>query len=182
VRTRGLDVACLERPNRVFDPYGGDAAELTAGVGICTDGALRCAVDDCILRGIWPRALRCSFLQATHFPAEGSRVRDPCPAPQKSFMILPRVVAPDEETLGVAWTPAERPPFRCAFLVNGSRRIYDVRPFVCRGWNSADTEACRRALGQDSIEMRFDLFQRTIFAGIERGPCSRTDRTRRTSS
>jgi hypothetical protein len=40
---------------------------------------------------------------------------------------------------------------------------------VCRAWNSADAEACRRALGQDTVEMRFDLYQRTTFAGVEKG-------------
>jgi Fe-S-cluster containining protein len=83
--------------------------------------------------------------------------------------VLARVAALDDRTHGAAWTPTERPPFPCAFLVNGACSIYAVRPFVCRAWNSADAEACRRALGQDSVEMRFDLFQRTLFSGIERG-------------
>jgi Fe-S-cluster containining protein len=83
--------------------------------------------------------------------------------------VLARVVALDEKTHGVSWTPAERPPLACAFLVDGECSIYAVRPFVCRAWNSADAEACRRALGVDSVEMRFDLYQRTTFAGVERG-------------
>jgi Fe-S-cluster containining protein len=83
--------------------------------------------------------------------------------------VLARVVALDDKTHGAAWTPTERPPFPCAFLVDGACSIYTLRPFVCRAWNSADAEACRRALGQDSVEMRFDLFQRTTFSGIERG-------------
>jgi hypothetical protein len=83
--------------------------------------------------------------------------------------VLARVVALDDKTHGAEWTPTERPPFPCAFLVDGACSIYALRPFVCRGWNSADAEACRRALGQDSVEMRFDLFQRTTFSGVERG-------------
>jgi hypothetical protein len=83
--------------------------------------------------------------------------------------VLARVVALDEKTHGVEWTPAKRPPHACAFLVDGMCSIYDVRPLVCRAWNSADAEACRRALGQDSVEMRFDLYQRTTFAGVETG-------------
>lgn len=47
---RGLNVTCLKRPNRLLDPYCGHAAALTAGVRICTDGALRCAVDGRTLR------------------------------------------------------------------------------------------------------------------------------------
>jgi Fe-S-cluster containining protein len=82
---------------------------------------------------------------------------------------LARVVALDEKTHGAAWTPKERPPHACAFLVAGACSIYASRPFVCRAWNSADAEACRRALGQDSVEMRFDLFQRTTFSAIEKG-------------
>lgn len=82
---------------------------------------------------------------------------------------LARVVALDERTHGRTWTPAERPPLPCALLVQGVCSIYPVRPFVCRGWNSADAEACRRALGEDSVEMRFDLYQRTTFAAVERG-------------
>jgi Fe-S-cluster containining protein len=83
--------------------------------------------------------------------------------------VLARVVALDEKTHGAACTVAERPPHACAFLVDGACSIYAVRPFVCRAWNSADAEACRRALGQDTVEMRFDLYQRTTFAGVEKG-------------
>jgi Fe-S-cluster containining protein len=83
--------------------------------------------------------------------------------------VLARVRALDEETHGAAWTLAERPPRACAFLVNRACAIYEVRPFVCRAWNSADASACERALGEDSVEMRFDLFQRTTYAAIEHG-------------
>jgi Fe-S-cluster containining protein len=83
--------------------------------------------------------------------------------------VLSRVVALDEKTHGKTWTPTERPPHACAFLVEGGCSIYPVRPFVCRAWNSADASACKRALGQDSVEMRFDLYQRTVFAGVEQG-------------
>jgi len=82
---------------------------------------------------------------------------------------LARVVALDQKTHGASWTPTERLPLACAFLVDGACSIYAVRPFVCRAWNSTDAEACRRALGEDSVEMRFDLFQRTTFAAVEKG-------------
>jgi Fe-S-cluster containining protein len=82
---------------------------------------------------------------------------------------LARVVALDKETHGMPWTLAERPPFPCAFLVDGACSIYEVRPLVCRGWNSVDADACQRALTEDSVEMRFDLYQRTTFAAAEQG-------------
>ena len=90
-------------------------------------------------------------------------------SPSEFASALERVAALDEKTHGAAWTPTERPPLPCAFLTGGACSIYALRPFVCRAWNSADAEACRRALGQDSVEMRFDLFQRTTFAAAEKG-------------
>jgi Fe-S-cluster containining protein len=92
------------------------------------------------------------------------------PSSESAFAsALARVVSLDEQTHGASWTLAERPPLPCAFLVDGACSIYAFRPFVCRAWNSADDQACLRALGEDSVEMRFDLFQRTTFAGVERG-------------
>lgn len=82
---------------------------------------------------------------------------------------LERVVALDNKTHGMPWTLTERPPFPCAFLVEGACSIYSVRPLVCRAWNSADADACQRALAEESVEMRFDLYQRTTFAAAEHG-------------
>jgi Fe-S-cluster containining protein len=83
--------------------------------------------------------------------------------------ILAKVVSLDDKTHGARWSPSERPPHPCALLLNGACRIYPIRPFVCRAWNSADESACRRALGEDILEMRFDLFQRTTYAAAEQG-------------
>jgi Fe-S-cluster containining protein len=92
------------------------------------------------------------------------------PSSESAFAnALARVVSLDEQTHGAAWTLSERPALPCAFLGDGACSIYAFRPFVCRAWNSADEQACLRALGEDSVEMRFDLFQRTTFAGVERG-------------
>jgi Fe-S-cluster containining protein len=82
---------------------------------------------------------------------------------------LARVRAVDEKTHGAAGTRSAGPPRACPFLVEGACSIYAIRPFVCRAWNSVDPEACRRAPGEESVEMRLDLLQRTTFAGIERG-------------
>jgi Fe-S-cluster containining protein len=35
----------------------------------------------------------------------------------------------------------------CPLLVDDRCSVYDVRPLVCRGYNSTDVEMCRRALG-----------------------------------
>jgi Fe-S-cluster containining protein len=82
---------------------------------------------------------------------------------------LARVVALDEKTRGVPWSPGLRAPTPCAFLVDGACSVYAVRPFVCRAWNSTDAEACKRALSEETVPMRFDVFQRATFAGIESG-------------
>jgi len=96
--------------------------------------------------------------------------------------ILARVVSLDEKTHGARWSPSERPPHPCAFLLDGACRIYPIRPFVCRAWNSADEGACRRALGEDVLEMRFDLFQRTTYAAAEQGLKAALERRRMDSA
>ena len=40
-----------------------------------------------------------------------------------------------------SWSPGDR----CALLVEGRCSAYEARPMACRGWNSADSEACRLA-------------------------------------
>ena len=80
-----------------------------------------------------------------------------------------RVVALDDMTHGKTWTPRERPPNPCALLVDGVCSVYEVRPFVCRAWNAVDAEDCKRTTGQDAVEMRFDLYQRAVFAAVEDG-------------
>jgi hypothetical protein len=80
-----------------------------------------------------------------------------------------RVAALDDKTHGSTWTLHDRPPYACAFLVDGSCSVYEVRPLVCRAWNSASADACELGLRQDFVEMPFDLFQRTVFGAVERG-------------
>jgi Fe-S-cluster containining protein len=82
---------------------------------------------------------------------------------------LARVVAQDERTRGLVWSPSLRAPTPCAFLADGACSIHGLRPFVCRAWNSTDADACRRALSEEAFPMRFDVFQRATFAGIESG-------------
>jgi Fe-S-cluster containining protein len=90
-------------------------------------------------------------------------------SPVEFAEVLARVVSLDEKTHGQPWTPTRRAPLPCAFLVRGACSIYATRPMVCRAWNSADAEDCRRALTQKSTKMRFDLYQRTTFAAVEDG-------------
>jgi hypothetical protein len=82
---------------------------------------------------------------------------------------LARVAALDEKTHGLPFSPSSRPPLPCAFLIDDACSIYAIRPFVCRAWNSADEDSCRRALREEAVEMRFDLCQRTTFSGAEKG-------------
>lgn len=90
-------------------------------------------------------------------------------APADLDAVLSRIGTLDAATRGREWSPSLRGPTPCAFLVNHACTIYGMRPFVCRAWNSADADDCRRALDQQTVEMRFDVFQRATFAGIERG-------------
>ena len=82
--TRGLDVTFLKRLDRLFDPYRGDAAELTAGVRICTDGALRCATTAFSEESGRAHSAAAFSSNVQHFPSRRSRVRDSCPAQRLS--------------------------------------------------------------------------------------------------
>jgi hypothetical protein len=90
-------------------------------------------------------------------------------APVELEGVLARLVALDAKTHGTTWTVRDRPPYACALLVDGACSVYEVRPFVCRGWSSADADSCRRGLEHDGVEMRYDLFQRTTYGGVEKG-------------
>jgi hypothetical protein len=47
--------------------------------------------------------------------------------------------------------------------------VYEVRPFVCRAWNSYDVEQCKLALVQQDVRMPMDGYQRTVYAAVEDG-------------
>jgi Fe-S-cluster containining protein len=83
--------------------------------------------------------------------------------------VLARVVRLDEKTHGLPFSMSSRPPQPCALLVDDACSIHVIRPFVCRAWNSADEDDCRRALKEQAVRMRIDLFQRTVFSGAEKG-------------
>lgn len=55
----------------------------------------------------------------------------------------------------------------CPFLAKKSCSIYAIRPFACRGWNSADAEACRRMLETADQGFPVPVYrpQRELFAG-----------------
>jgi hypothetical protein len=89
--------------------------------------------------------------------------------PDELAQVHRRIAALDDVTHGKTWTPRERPPNPCALLVDGACSVYEVRPFVCRAWNAVDVNDCKRAMGQDAVDMRFDLYQRATFAAVEDG-------------
>jgi hypothetical protein len=89
--------------------------------------------------------------------------------PEALSEVQRRVATIDDATRGRMLTPRGRPPNPCALLVDGACSVYPVRPFVCRAWNALDVEECKRALSNDAIQMRFDLYQRTTFAAVEDG-------------
>jgi len=83
--------------------------------------------------------------------------------------VVRRVAAMDDVTHGKTMTPRDRPPTPCALLVDGACSVYEARPFVCRAWNAVDVEECKRALVDEAVNMRFDLYQRTTYAAVEDG-------------
>jgi Fe-S-cluster containining protein len=90
-------------------------------------------------------------------------------SPDELAEVLRRVAALDDVTHGKIMTPKHRPPRPCALLVGGACSAYEARPFVCRAWNAVDVEECKRALVNEAIPMRFDLYQRTTYAAVEDG-------------
>lgn len=58
-------------------------------------------------------------------------------------------------------------PRPCPFLVDDRCSVYAARPLACRGWNSTDADACRRAyaLGYESVEIPVQAQLRASFAG-----------------
>ncbi len=57
-------------------------------------------------------------------------------------------------------------PRPCPFLVEDRCSVYAARPLACRGWNSTDADACRRAyaLGYDGVEIPVHARLRSTFA------------------
>jgi hypothetical protein len=58
----------------------------------------------------------------------------------------------------------------CPLLVDGQCSVYAARPFVCRGANSADVDACRRGMGNASgVPLPTFVHQRTVYAAVGNG-------------
>ncbi|WP_022665882.1 YkgJ family cysteine cluster protein [Desulfospira joergensenii] len=73
----------------------------------------------------------------------------------------------------------------CIFLRDGACRIYPVRPFICRAWNSLDASECRAAFHADNLHARIEsssarnhVFEsaRDLFLDISRQLHLETDR------
>lgn len=65
--------------------------------------------------------------------------------------------------------PPSRPPSenpRCPFLKDSACLVYPARPLACRGWNSADANACRAAYerGVNEVTVPVDSRIRGVFA------------------
>lgn len=67
--------------------------------------------------------------------------------------LVKRTETVDAEKKEAREAGAERPRFTCPLLVDNRCSVYDVRPFVCRGFNSYDTLTCeqRKRDGDESV-------------------------------
>jgi hypothetical protein len=174
-----------ELHNRVAEAERKRAGEILS-TAIRSPGALFEAVDDAVALAdsvqernpTRPSALACKrgCNHCCHLPvstlaptvlriAAALRALDPADFEEA----LGRVVALDEQTHGLPWSPSQRLPLPCALLVDGACMAYSVRPFVCRGWNSVDADACRRLLIEGGVDLRYDSYQRATFSGVDEG-------------
>lgn len=67
--------------------------------------------------------------------------------------LVKRTSAVDTEKKGAREAGTERPRFTCPLLVDNRCSVYDVRPFVCRSFNSYDALTCeqRKRDGDESV-------------------------------
>lgn len=58
----------------------------------------------------------------------------------------------------------------CSMLTeDGYCRIYPVRPFSCRGFNSVSADACKQSFGEIGATTPIDLWQATTFFAVMQG-------------
>lgn len=58
----------------------------------------------------------------------------------------------------------------CPLLQDGRCSVYEDRPFVCRGANSADVDACRAGLGNpNGAPLPMYIHQRNVYASVGQG-------------
>lgn len=58
----------------------------------------------------------------------------------------------------------------CPLLQDGRCSVYGERPFVCRGANSADDDACRRGMGSATyVPLPTFIHQRNVYAAVGNG-------------
>ena len=61
----------------------------------------------------------------------------------------------------------------CPLLVDGRCSVYDIRPLVCRGYNSTDVDACRRAHGDVSALVPIFAILKDVTDGATVGSAQR---------
>ena len=70
-----------------------------------------------------------------------------------------RLAELDKITNGLSPLSRLKETLPCAFLVDNSCSIYEVRPLACRGGNSIDADLCRRHVEDlDSVEKEIELY------------------------
>jgi hypothetical protein len=73
--------------------------------------------------------------------------------PQEQAEILARVVATDTQTRGKTIMERAAVPLPCPLLEHDNCSVHAVRPFACRGANSFDASACKRAVTERAPQM-----------------------------
>ena len=89
----------------------------------------------------------CCYKQVGVSPLEVFLISEHLKNKRKTFSledINSRLIALDQITNGLPSEARMAAQLPCAFLVEGSCSIYEVRPLACRGGNSIDADLCRR--------------------------------------
>jgi uncharacterized protein len=104
----------------------------------CRSGCSYCCCKPNVLASIPELVSIVSFVEET-FTAEARRDLEARTRRYRGQMQGRRVEDPTDESVP------------CPFLVDGRCSVYQVRPLICRGYNSTDVEACRRAHDDSSV-------------------------------
>jgi uncharacterized protein len=169
-RRAALEIISRGRHELTVLELGRDACEWTAAV---------CDVLDECGKTVLPLACRagcawCCYLQVSITAPEAVLVAEylrQSLSAEALAAVTARVRTLDAVTHGM--TPQERIELRrpCALLVNDRCSVYEVRPIMCRGWNSADAAQCEAAIVQAEsvLDVEHNALIRQAAAGVEHG-------------